>query len=120
MNYSEPLVNQIYRFVLSVGFGVIMSVFYEVVSCFFLIISNGKKSVFIRDVLFSVVFTVMSFFFMLVYNEGEIRFNLIFGQLLGLAAFHITFGKTIQLPFLKIAKRNRLKIKFKKYKKNKN
>lgn len=111
MSYSEPLINQIYRFVLSVGFGVIMSVFYEVVSCVFLIISNSKKSVFIRDILFSVVFTVMSFFFMLVYNEGEIRVNLIFGQLLGLAVFHITFGKILQLPFLKFAEKNFSKIK---------
>lgn len=120
MNYSEPLINQIYRFVLSLGFGVIMSVFYELISCIFLMISNGKKSIFIRDVLFSVIFTVMSFFFMLVYNEGEIRFNLIFGQLLGLTAFHITFGKMVQMPFLKFAERNFLKGKNRKYKKNKN
>ncbi len=120
MNYSEPLVNQIYRFVLSLGFGVIMSIFYELISCVFLIFSNGKKSIFIRDLLFSVVFTVTSFFFMLVYNEGEIRFNLIFGQLLGLAAFHVTFGKMIQTPFLKFAERSFLKIKIKKHKKNKN
>lgn len=120
MSYSEPLINQIYRFVLSVGFGVIMSGFYEIISCIFLVFSDCKKSVFIRDVFFSVVFTVLSFFFMLVYNEGEIRVNLIFGQLLGLAVFHITFGKAIQVPFLKFTKRNKIKIKFKKYKKNKN
>lgn len=120
MSYSEPLVNQFYRFVLSVGFGVLMALFYEILSCVFLLLSGGKKAIFMRDILFSVVFTVMSFFFMLVYNEGEIRFNLIFGQLMGLAAFHITFGKMIQMPFLKIADKKFFKIKNRKYKKNKN
>ena len=118
MSYSEPLVNQFYRFVMSLGLGVITALIYEIISCAFLILSNSKKSIFIRDILFSVIFTVISFFFMLVYNEGEIRFNLIFGQLLGLLAFHITFGKNIQKPFLKISAKNIFRIK--KYKKNKN
>ena len=120
MSYTEPLINQIYRFLLSLGFGVLMSLFYEILSCLFLIVSNGKKSVFARDIIFSVVFTVLSFFFMLVYNEGVVRFNLIFGHLSGLAVFHLTFGKMIQAPFLKFAGRNVFKFKSKKNKKNKN
>ena len=120
MSYTEPLINQIYRFILSLGFGVIMSVFYEILSCFFLLISDRKRLVFVRDVLFSVVFTVMSFFFMIVYNEGAVRFNLIIGQLTGLAVFHITCGKIIQKPFLKLREKSKFKFKSKKYKKNKN
>ena len=114
MSYSEPLVNQFYRFVLSLGFGVLMAILYELLSCVFLIVSNGKKSILVRDVLFSVIFTVVSFFFMLVYNEGEIRFNLISGQIMGLLVFHITFGKMIQTPFLKFANRNGFNFKIKK------
>lgn len=120
MSYTEPLINQIYRFALSLGFGVIMSVVYEILSCFFLLISVRKTAVFIRDVLFSVLFTVMSFFFMLVYNEGVVRLNIIIGQLLGLTVFHITCGKFLQKPFLKLRERNIFKFKSKKYKKNKN
>ena len=118
MSYSVPLINQIYRFMMSLGFGVIAALFYEFLSCIFLLFSNGKKSVFIRDIVFSLVFTVVSFFFMIVYNEGEVRFNLIVGQLTGLLTFNIIFGKTIQRPFLKFANLNIFR--FKKYKKNKN
>lgn len=118
MSYSEPLINQIYRFALSLGFGVIMSVFYELLSCLFLAVSVGKKSIFIRNIVFSVSFTVMSFFFMLVYNEGVVRLNLIIGQLLGLVAFHLTCGKSLRKPFIKLYKS--YKFKFEKYKKHKN
>ena len=118
MNYTEPLINQVYRFSLAVGFGVIMAVIYETFS-FVRIIFESRKVTFICDIIFSVVFTVMSFFFMIVYNDGEARFNLVAAQLLGLVSFHIAFGKYLLSPFRAMSEKVRNKLNFK-LKRNKN
>ncbi len=92
MNYSEPLSNQIYRFVLALGFGIIMGVVYELFVGIRVIITEKKGAIIFQDLLFGAVFSVVSFFFMLVYNEGAVRLNLIVAQFAGLWVFHLTFG----------------------------
>ena len=100
MSYSEPLINQVYRFFLAVGFGVLMGVFYEAVNLLKTLPFLGRKTSLAFDFIFSVIYTVLSFFFMLVYNEGESRANLVLAQLAGVYVFHITFGKKLTAPFI--------------------
>lgn len=113
MTYSEPLINQIYRFFLAVGFGVLMGIFYEALGIVKTILFLGRKTGIAIDFIFSVIFTVLSFFFMLVYNEGEVRANLVLAQLAGIYVFHISVGKKISEPFIalkgKIVKKSKLK-----------
>lgn len=118
MSYSEPLINQIYRFLLAVGFGVIMGIVYEVLTVIKTLLGNGKRTVFFRDIVFSVLFTVLSFFFMLIYNEGEMRFNLIVAQLTGVISFHIAFGKRIISPV--VAAQEKISKKLRKWKVKRN
>lgn len=119
MSYTEPLINQIYRFMLSVGFGIIMGLLYEVLTFIFTSLFYSKRSALLRDVIFSIVFTIMSFFFMLVYNEGEIRLNIIFGQISGVVIFHLTFGKYVLFPVKCFFVNKRFILSKKKNKKNK-
>lgn len=118
MSYTEPLINQIYRFSLALGFGVLMAVVYEILSLV-RVFFHGRKVTFICDIIFSVIFTVLSFFFMIVYNEGEARFNLVAAQLIGLVSFHLTFGKYLLAPFSSVCEKLRNKLNFK-LKRNKN
>lgn len=99
MSYSEPLINQVYRFFLAVGFGVLMGIFYEAVNLLKTVLFPGFRAAVVLDFLFSVVYTVLSFFFMLIYNEGEVRANLALAQLIGVYVFHKVFGKKITEPF---------------------
>lgn len=115
MSYTEPLINQIYRFVLAVGFGIIMGVLYELFVGARTLFTEKKWAIITQDISFSAVFAVLSFFFMLIYNEGVVRLNLIVAQVLGLYTFHITFGKKIVRPVRNL--RRKLSKKVKKLKK---
>ena len=120
MSYSELLINQVYRFFLAVGFGVLMGAVYELLSILKILLSEGRKTVVFTDIIFSVLFTVFSFFFMLVYNEGEARANLVVAQLAGVYVFHLTFGKRLIKPFIALKGKIKRKTAKKRTKRNKN
>ena len=120
MCYSEPLINQIYRFFLGVGFGAILAVVYELFAVVRSVMGQGKVIVIILDIVFSVIFTVLSFFFMLIYNGGEMRFNIVLAILLGLYAFHVTVGKNIVEPLVKLNEKIWHFFRKRRFKKNKN
>ena len=120
MTYSEPLINQVYRFFLAVGFGILMGVLYEVLGIIKTLPFLGIKSGIAIDFIYSVIFTVLSIFFMLVYNEGEARANLVIAQITGIYVFHITFGKRIIRPFIKMKEKIRRKMSQKDIKRYKN
>lgn len=109
MSYTEPLSNQIYRFILAVGFGIILGIIYEVIVLLRTIISRKKAAVITQDIIFSIIASILSFFFMLVYNEGVVRLNLIFAEGVGLYAFHLAFGCRFTLPIKRFAAKFKLK-----------
>lgn len=93
MSYSEPLVNQIKIFLLSVGVGVLIFFAYAGVQCFFRFLSSKKGSIFFADIFFSIIAVLISFFFMVFYNNGRVRLHLIFGEALGYFVFYRCAGK---------------------------
>jgi len=95
MTYTEPLFNQISRFVTSVGFGFIICILYFVLFFIRKAISDKKCAVIIQDIIFGVTATVMSFFYMVIYNNGEVRFNLLIGEITGAVVLYFTVGKYI-------------------------
>ncbi len=99
MSYSEPLANQIYRFVLALGFGVILGVIYELLVLIRTLISEKRWAVITQDITFAILSAFLSFLFMLVYNEGIVRLNLIFASFLSLFAFHRVCSGKIIYPF---------------------
>ncbi len=95
MNYSEPLINQVTVFFKAVGCGVILGILYDVIS-FIRMIFGERKSVYVFfDTTFFLVSAVISFFFMVLYNSGQVRFNLMLAELFGGMAFHFSFGRYI-------------------------
>ncbi len=93
MNYSDPLISQVIVFFRSVGAGIILGFIYDAL-CFFRIIIGERKSVYVTfDIIFSITASVISFFFMVLYNTGQVRFNLMLGELSGGLAFHFSMGR---------------------------
>lgn len=96
MTYTEPLFNQVSRFATSVGFGFIICILYFVLFFIRKVISDKKSAVIIQDVVFGITGTIMSFFYMVIYNNGEVRFNLLIGEVTGAAVLYLTAGKYIK------------------------
>ncbi len=93
MNYSDPLISQVTVFFRSVGAGIILGIIYSALS-FLRMVFGEKKSVYITfDIIFAVTASVVSFFFMVLYNTGQVRFNLMVGELAGGLAFHLSIGR---------------------------
>ncbi len=95
MNYSEPLISQVVIFCRAIGCGIILGVLYDAVS-FIRMLFGERKSVYVFfDTVYFLVASLVSFFFMVLYNSGQVRLNLIFAELFGGVAFHLSLGKYI-------------------------
>lgn len=95
MNYSDPLISQVTVFFRSVGAGIILGLIYDVL-CFIRMIFGERKSIYVTfDIIFALTASVVSFFFMVLYNTGQVRFNLMLGELFGGLAFHLSLGRYI-------------------------
>lgn len=95
MSFSEPLVNQVKIFLLSVGMGVLLCGVYILVQSFFCLFGKSRAVQAFADLLFCIAFALLSFFFMIFYNNGRVRLHLVFGEALGFAAFYVSGGKFI-------------------------
>lgn len=95
MNYSEPLVSQVTVFFRSVGCGIMLGTLYDAV-CLVRMLFGERKSVYIFfDTAYFLSAAIISFFFMVLYNSGQIRFNLMLAELAGAVVFHFSLGKYI-------------------------
>lgn len=95
MNYSEPLVSQVIIFCRAVGCGIILGVLYDAVSFVRMLFGERKSFYVFFDTLYFLIASLVSFFFMVLYNSGQVRFNLMLGELFGGAAFHLSLGKYV-------------------------
>lgn len=101
MSFSEPLVNQVKIFLLSVGMGVLLCGVYILVQSVFAFLGKARGFQLSADLLFCVAFALLSFFFMIFYNNGRVRLHLVIGEALGFAAFYVSVGKHIFRALLK-------------------
>ena len=95
MIYTEPLFNQISRFLDSVGMGFILCGLYIALKVLFRLFGKGKITVAVSDGVFCVLTAFVSFFYMLLENSGTVRFNLVVGQLIGGLLLYFTVGRFI-------------------------
>ena len=95
MTYSEPLFNQISRFLDSVGMGFILCGLYIAIKVLFRVLGKGRITVAASDGVFCVLTAFVSFFYMLMENSGTVRFNLVVGQLIGGLLLYFTVGRFI-------------------------
>lgn len=105
MTYSEPLINQIRVFFLSVGMGVPVFLIYTAVQSFFALFGKRNKLQLVSDIVFCCVCTFVSFFFMVFYNSGRVRLHLIAGEAIGFYVFYRAGGKLLLGFCLKTAEK---------------
>lgn len=103
MSFSEPLINQVKIFLLSVGMGVLLCGIYIAVQSIFALAGKTRGVQLAADLVFSTAFALLSFFFMIFYNNGRVRLHLIIGEALGFAAFYVSAGKFLLRLLLSFA-----------------
>ncbi len=90
--YSLSLATQTRNFLLSLGLGFLLGMLYDVFRIIRLIISKGKATVVIFDVLYCTVLAFVTFVFFITVNEGEFRFYLLFGEFIGFSVYYFSLG----------------------------
>ena len=93
--YSLTLAQQTKGFLLSLGFGFIMGIFYDLFRIIRICISRGKVAIIISDLLYCIFLCFCTFAFCLTMNEGEIRLYLLTGEAIGFAAYYFSLGAII-------------------------
>ena len=93
--YGLSLATQTKNFLLSLGFGFIMGIFYDLFRIIRISISKGKIATVISDILYCVFLCFALMLFCLTVNEGEIRLYLLLGSLAGFFVYYFSLGAII-------------------------
>lgn len=95
MNYSEPLISQVTVFFRAVGCGIILGMLYDALSLVRMLFGERKGVYVFFDTLYFLAASLISFFFMVLYNSGQVRFNLMLAEGAGGIAFHFSLGRYV-------------------------
>lgn len=93
--YSLSLAEQTKGFLLSLGFGFLMGIFYDLFRILRISITKSKKAVVVFDLLYCVFLGFCSYLFLLVVNEGDIRGFLLIGEGIGFAVYYFSLGVVV-------------------------
>lgn len=93
--YGLSLATQTKNLLLSLGFGFIMGIFYDLFRIIRISISKGKVATVISDILYCIFLCFCLFLFCLTINEGEIRFYLLAGAGAGFCVYYFSLGVII-------------------------
>ncbi len=92
MIYLQGVAEQTRLFLLSIGFGFLLGILYDVFRTVRLIISDSKGFVLFMDLLYSVFCTFLNFCFILAFDYGEVRIYTVLGETLGWLIYYFSFG----------------------------
>ncbi len=93
MEYIQGLSVQTEIFLLSLGFGFLLGILYDVFRTLRLIISKSASFTVFMDVMYFAVCAFLIFSFNLVVDSGKIRLYVMFGDLLGWLIYYFSFGE---------------------------
>lgn len=93
--YGLSLAEQTKNFLLSLGFGFIMGIFYDLFRIIRISISKGKIATIVSDILYCIFLCFCTFIFCLTVNEGEVRFYLLSGAGAGFCVYYFSLGAII-------------------------
>ena len=92
MEYIQGLPAQTELFLLSLGFGFLLGILYDVFRTLRMMIGSSDKLIFAADLLYFLICGVLSFFFLLVTDEGRLRFYTVLGEALGWMIYYFSLG----------------------------
>lgn len=93
--YGITVAAQTKNLLLGLGLGFIIGIIYDIFRIIRLSISRGRTAVFIQDILFFLLFSGITFSFCLGVNNGEVRFYIIFAEVLGFLIYYFSFGSFV-------------------------
>ena len=93
--YGLSLATQTKNFLLSMGLGFIMGIFYDLFRIIRLSISQKKVFIIVFDLLYCIFLCFISFIFCMTVNEGQIRFYLLLGEAVGFAVYYFSLGVVV-------------------------
>ncbi len=92
MVYIQGVAEQTRIFLLSIGFGFLLGILYDIFRTVRLIISESKGFVFFMDLLYFAFCTFLNFCYILTLDYGKIRFYVLFAEILGWLIYYFSFG----------------------------
>ena len=90
--YGLSLAQQTKGFLLSLGFGFIMGIFYDLFRIIRISISKGRAAIIVSDILYCIFLCFSTFLFCLTVNEGEVRIYLLLGAGAGFFVYYFSLG----------------------------
>ena len=93
MDYIQGLSAQTEIFLLSLGFGFLLGILYDIFRTLRLIISGSSGFTVFMDVLYFVMCGFLVFFFNLIVDDGKIRLYVLSGDLLGWLIYYFSLGE---------------------------
>lgn len=93
MDYIQGLSAQTEIFLLSLGFGFLLGILYDIFRTLRLVISRSAGFTVFMDVFYFIMCAFLVFCFNLVADEGKIRLYVLFGDLLGWLIYYFSFGE---------------------------
>ncbi|WP_052446666.1 spore cortex biosynthesis protein YabQ [Candidatus Soleaferrea massiliensis] len=96
MNTLELQVSaQTLLFLQSCLLGAVLGVIYDVFRILRISFKNGSILIFLEDALFFIICAVLTFCFMLMSNDGQIRFFILLGEVIGFILYYFTIGALV-------------------------
>ena len=90
-----PILAQTTSFLYAMVLGAVLSLVYDVFRIIRVAFGGKKTAVFVEDLLFSLAALVLTFVFVIAFNNGELRFFVLVGELLGFILCHCTLGRIV-------------------------
>ncbi len=90
--YIPSSAQQTYVFLMCIGFGFVVGIFYHLLRFIRKAFFTFKAAVLIQDILFCVISAFSVFCFLLCCNDGQIRLFVLCGLALGLFVYYVSFG----------------------------
>lgn len=87
--------SQTYTFLMSIVFGALLGIFYDIFRIIRIAFKTGRIAIFIEDAIFFTISAVLTFIFIFAVNSGEVRFFILFGILAGAVIYYYTLGSLI-------------------------
>ncbi len=102
--YLPSSAQQTYAFLLCIGFGFLLGIFYHFTQFFIKVILPFKKGIIVGDILYCIVCGFSLYCFLLCINNGEVRLFTLLGLFLGFIIYYFTFGTVVAKFFNTFAK----------------
>ena len=94
LNYlGTSVLEQAVIFLYAVALGGILCAVYDVFRIIRIAFGGKITAVFVEDIIFSIIALLLTFIFVVAFNNGELRFFVLLGELLGFTVYYFTLGR---------------------------